>query len=409
MYPTNQFSGIPMQSYVGEYNTMGEIRETMMTQGVPQQLSMMQQYVQTPMFNKSSPAPAASMAYSTRITGDANSVVYYHDGQNNQLNEHSVRQMITADGTVFVEHIPGYSLVYVPNNRPAEQILGMDTNTRASNGSSSKGHGNSTVSRAVRNHKPKIKNAFILYRSFKYKELRKKHPEMNQTDISRLVGKLWGEELEEVKSKFYEEYRKQKVERDNEDPARFLAKRTRHNSLSSRDLQLVDLDINKRHKGSVSSLELDGGNGAKSRPQTSPPKVHEPSIPHAELAADSHHKFDFHNGASLLNTSLFEPSVLQPVPVKQQTPCSSQQTVFTDVVSSALSANDNSDLANTLLNSSMTAVASIVADASGILASVDTSRVTAASAMPASSVLDNTFYNNLMDMPLSEPQTNAQW
>ncbi|KAJ2676667.1 hypothetical protein IWW42_000542 [Coemansia sp. RSA 1085] len=200
MYPTNQFSGIPMQSYVGEYNTMGEIRETMMTQGVPQQLSMMQQYVQTPMFNKSSPAPAASMAHSTRITGDANSVVYYHDGQNNQLNEHSVRQMITADGTVFVEHIPGYSLVYVPNNRPAEQILGMDTNTRASNGSSSKGHGNSTVSRAVRNHKPKIKNAFILYRSFKYKELRKKHPEMNQTDISRLVGKLWGEELEEVKN-----------------------------------------------------------------------------------------------------------------------------------------------------------------------------------------------------------------
>ncbi|KAJ2651693.1 hypothetical protein IWW40_001593 [Coemansia sp. RSA 1250] len=194
MYPTNQFSGIPMQSYVGEYNTMGEIRETMMTQGVPQQLSMIQQYVQTPMFNKSSPAPAASMAHSTRITGDANSVVYYHDGQNNQLNEHSVRQMITADGTVFVEHIPGYSLVYVPNNRPAEQILGMDTNTRASNGSSSKGHGNSTVSRAVRNHKPKIKNAFILYRSFKYKELRKKHPEMNQTDISRLVGKLWGEE-----------------------------------------------------------------------------------------------------------------------------------------------------------------------------------------------------------------------
>ncbi|KAJ2845366.1 hypothetical protein IWW36_004809, partial [Coemansia brasiliensis] len=397
-------------SYVGGYNATSSAPGMMGGQGDPQQLSMMQQYVQTPMFNKSSPAPAASMAHSTRITGDANSVVYYHDGQNNQLNEHSVRQMITADGTVFVEHIPGYSLVYVPNNRPAEQILGMNTNSRVSNGSSGKGHGNSAGSKAARDRKPKIKNAFILYRSFKYKELRKKHPEMNQIEISRLVGKLWSEELEEVKSAFYEEYRKQKVERDNDDSTCSLTKRTRHNSLSSNDLQSASSNSNKRSKNSISSLELDGGNGAKSRPHTSSPMALLSSVSHIGLAANLYQQANTSNEASLLSASQFEPSVLQPAPAKQKAAYSSEQAAFNaDTASSALSSNDSRGMASTFINSGITTDICSIADTSGTSANVDTSQVSVAPFMPADSVLDNSFYSSFMDIPLSEPPINAEW
>ncbi|KAJ2448439.1 hypothetical protein EV183_005443 [Coemansia sp. RSA 2336] len=371
-----------------------------MTQGGPQQQPMMQQYTHPSMFNKLSPTPATSMVQSSRITGDINSAVYYHSGQGSQLVEHSVRQMVTADGTVFVEHIPGFSLVYVPNNWPAEQVLGMNANTRLVKG-------NSAAARASRNHKPKIKNAFILYRSSKCKELREKHPEMNQIEISRLAGKLWSEELEEVKSAFYEKYRKQKVERDNCDSASCFAKRSRRGSSSSRDLPSAVLDANQRHKRSASSLELYEANFEQPRPQTLPPQVHKSSTPYIDSTTDSHQKFDLHDDASLLATSLFEPNVLQPVPVKQHAPYFSQQAVFTESVSSALSANDTNGLANAL-NSSTAVVTSSIADTSGIPASAEISQVSAASAVPASSMLSNTFYDNLMDMPLSELQTNVQ-
>ncbi|KAJ2351304.1 hypothetical protein GGF43_004071, partial [Coemansia sp. RSA 2618] len=122
MYPTGQFGSSPMAS-LGGYSTAAGTPGLMGAAG-DQQLAMMQQYAHTPAFSKPSPAPAASMTCSTRIIGDQNSAVYYHDGMNDTLNEHNVRQMITADGSVFVEHITGYSLVYVPNNRPIDQILG---------------------------------------------------------------------------------------------------------------------------------------------------------------------------------------------------------------------------------------------------------------------------------------------
>ncbi|KAJ1678843.1 hypothetical protein EV182_003246 [Spiromyces aspiralis] len=45
-------------------------------------------------------------------------------------------------------------------------------------------------------------NCFILYRSDKSRELKRLHPELNQTEISSMVGKLWKQESQEVKAKY---------------------------------------------------------------------------------------------------------------------------------------------------------------------------------------------------------------
>ncbi|KAJ1719978.1 hypothetical protein LPJ53_005344 [Coemansia erecta] len=63
--------------------------------------------------------------------------------------------------------------------------------------------------------KPKEKsakpiNAFIKYRSYKIAELKKQHPEVSQTDISRLAGECWKNEAEEIKARFREQYIEEK-------------------------------------------------------------------------------------------------------------------------------------------------------------------------------------------------------
>ncbi|KAJ2777289.1 hypothetical protein GGI15_004559 [Coemansia interrupta] len=63
--------------------------------------------------------------------------------------------------------------------------------------------------------KPKEKsakpiNAFIKYRSYKIAELKKLHPEVSQTDISRLAGECWKNEAEDIKARFREQYIEEK-------------------------------------------------------------------------------------------------------------------------------------------------------------------------------------------------------
>ncbi|KAJ2123771.1 hypothetical protein IW147_002364 [Coemansia sp. RSA 720] len=217
MYPPNQFGSMPMATPLAGYSTGGSTPGLMgATFDHHQQLPVMQQYANTPAFTKPSPAPASATTFSTRIIGDQNSIIYYRDEQDGSFNEHNVRQMVTADGTVYVEHIKGYSLVYVPNNRPIQQILGgvgLHKNGHALHGTLGKTISKKS-SRMSREHSAKPSNKFIMYRSFKSKELRENNPDISQTEISCITASLWKNESEEVKERFQNEYLKLKQEYD---------------------------------------------------------------------------------------------------------------------------------------------------------------------------------------------------
>ncbi|KAJ1783293.1 hypothetical protein LPJ59_006618, partial [Coemansia sp. RSA 2399] len=53
-------------------------------------------------------------------------------------------------------------------------------------------------------------NAFIKYRSYKIAELKRLHPEVSQTEISRLAGECWKTESEEIKNQFRVKYLEEK-------------------------------------------------------------------------------------------------------------------------------------------------------------------------------------------------------
>ncbi|KAJ2278061.1 Chaperone protein dnaJ, partial [Coemansia sp. RSA 370] len=216
MYPPNQFGSMPMAASLGGYSNGSGTPVLMGTPADHQQLSMMQQHAYTPAFSKPSSASAMSAGCLSRIISDQNSIIYYHNDQDGSFNEHNVRQMVTADGTVFVEHITGYNLVYVPNNRPIQQILGSVGLHK--NGHSLHGTLGKTISkknsRMSREHSAKPSNKFIMYRSFKSKELRESNPDISQTEISCMTASLWKNESDEVKKKFQNEYLKLKQEYD---------------------------------------------------------------------------------------------------------------------------------------------------------------------------------------------------
>ncbi|KAJ2696777.1 hypothetical protein H4R19_005708 [Coemansia spiralis] len=111
----------------------------------------------------------------------------------------SVRQFHANDGSVFIEHVPGHCLVFVPNNAQLSQII--------------------SEARRVRKPKPRAKprtksskptNSFIKYRNEKIAELKIQHPDISQTTISRLAGQCWHSESEEVKHSYRKRYLEEK-------------------------------------------------------------------------------------------------------------------------------------------------------------------------------------------------------
>ncbi|KAJ2709734.1 hypothetical protein H4R19_004102, partial [Coemansia spiralis] len=120
MYSGSQFAGNPVPPQMG-YSTPGMAPSVMGGPGDHQQLSMMQQYGHSVFPGKMSPGPLPTHSISARIPGDHDSVIYCHDGRNGGFMENQVRQMVMPDGSVFVEHIPGFSIVYVSNHAPVNQ------------------------------------------------------------------------------------------------------------------------------------------------------------------------------------------------------------------------------------------------------------------------------------------------
>ncbi|KAJ2794929.1 hypothetical protein H4R20_006058, partial [Coemansia guatemalensis] len=307
MYPSNQFGGNPMATSMG-YSAPNGTPQLMGAPGEPQQLPMMQ-YAQSPFQAKASPA-AHPQNFSSRIPGDHESAIYCHDSRNGGVTEHPVRQMVMADGSVFVEHIPGYSLVYVPNNGPIEQVLGdMCAVTRTNTGT---GKGGNTT-RAPRERTGKPSNSFIMYRNFKIKEMREKDPEVNQIDISRMAGSLWKNESEEVKEKFRAKYREEKQLYD----MKKNSKRGRSDTIGtigSDDGLETDFSERvstpgKRRKSEKSGLGLGfgGSNGTKPRSRTLPANTNfNSSNARANIFSDLRKQVAARSGAAFLDSSPFE-------------------------------------------------------------------------------------------------------
>ncbi|KAJ2453299.1 hypothetical protein EV183_002356 [Coemansia sp. RSA 2336] len=185
------------------------------------------------------PGPSVSQLPCSSRIGSANSpcCIYRHDDMVNSTAEHHAQQLCTADGRLFIEHIPNHSIVYIPLSSSIDQVLGGLRKPRAQTKASQQAH-KSTHSQQVqaqqvpqppqqqqqaqqqqqqaqqpRKHKEKSAkpiNAFIKYRSYKIAELKRLHPEVSQTDISRLAGEYWKAESEEVKNQFRYQYREEK-------------------------------------------------------------------------------------------------------------------------------------------------------------------------------------------------------
>ncbi|KAJ1961062.1 hypothetical protein GGI12_003461 [Dipsacomyces acuminosporus] len=183
MPPHNLYSTFPPQTH---YAGVAPIN----TQCIPSP----HQFAKSP----SSSATSPTIVYSSKVTQQPNCTVYCYDKESNVM-EQKVRQFYSADGTSFIEHVPGHCLVFIPNSTNVNYVLRELRKIR----------------QPKTHKKPKEKslkptNAFIKYRNHKIEELKMLHPEISQTDISRMAGECWKSEKEEVKGIFRKQYMEEK-------------------------------------------------------------------------------------------------------------------------------------------------------------------------------------------------------
>ncbi|KAJ1913998.1 hypothetical protein H4S04_004206 [Coemansia sp. S16] len=224
MYGNGQFNNGPM-------NPMGYPAQMMASN--EQLPPMPPPYARSPYSSasaKAGPMPGAQIV-SSRIANDSDCGIFCHDGQSGSTTEFHVRQTISNDGAVFVEHIPGYHVVYVAVGESIDQAIHDSRLTAPVHRPVSKAA--SRASTAVQRDRPlKPCNAFIMYRNHKIAQMRKENPEINQTDISREAAKWWHKESDEVKEVFKAKYREEKQVYDLKKCKRGRADSTAHDSES---------------------------------------------------------------------------------------------------------------------------------------------------------------------------------
>ncbi|KAJ2755209.1 hypothetical protein GGI19_001833 [Coemansia pectinata] len=224
MYGNGQFSNSSM-------NPMGYPAQMMATN--EQMPPMPPPYARSPYSSasaKAGPMPGTQIV-SSRIANDSDCGIFCHDGQSGSTTEFHVRQTISNDGAVFVEHIPGYHVVYVAVGESLDQAIHDSRLTAPAHRPVSKAA--SRASTAVQRDRPlKPCNAFIMYRNHKITQMRKENPEINQTDISREAAKRWRIESDEVKEVFKARYREEKQVYDLKKCKRGRADSAAHDSES---------------------------------------------------------------------------------------------------------------------------------------------------------------------------------
>ncbi|KAJ1643520.1 hypothetical protein LPJ64_004718 [Coemansia asiatica] len=281
MYANQAFGGNQMSSMGYAGSIMGA------PTGAEQQMAMFGAYGNTGHMAKSMPSqPAApgTQTFSSQVLSDSSSFVYCFDEASGTHSEHNVRQMVASDMSVFIEHMPGYHLVFIPVgcnvNMATREMMGghsfsMAGNSHGGSRKGSNGKGNGAKAHAVVEKTSKPSNAFIMYRNHKIEELRQQMPDINQIEISREAGKWWRAESDEVKKHFQDKYREEKLAYDLK-----KSKRSRADSSAGLSDDLTadgETMAPKKKKSKTSrnsnsfSLGLSSGSGgAKPRSQTMP-------------------------------------------------------------------------------------------------------------------------------------------
>ncbi|KAJ2161032.1 hypothetical protein GGF46_001779 [Coemansia sp. RSA 552] len=200
-----------------------------------------------PVFDSFHQAGITQLPCSSRIGSKSSPCsIYRHDGATGITSEHRAEQVCMADGRLFIEHIPNHSLVYIPLSSSIDQVLyslqhrecapkpaqpqPQPQLPRGSSASRQSAQPQAKKPAAPQNQQPaprpqsqpqsqprkykeksaKPINAFIKYRSYKIAELKRLHPEVSQTDISRLAGECWKTESEDIKNQFRVQYMEEK-------------------------------------------------------------------------------------------------------------------------------------------------------------------------------------------------------
>ncbi|KAJ2629398.1 slightly ste11-like protein [Coemansia sp. RSA 1290] len=134
------------------------------------------------------------MSTSSRIITEPGCSVFRSNPDGTPI-EHTSRQIIAVDGKVFIEHVPGHNVVFVPIEMPPSAAIHQRV-------------AGSRVIKARPRAAPLARpsNVFFKYRSVKQRELQMLHPRLNQTVISRMVAEHWKRESKEVKDRFKKEY-----------------------------------------------------------------------------------------------------------------------------------------------------------------------------------------------------------
>ncbi|KAJ2790221.1 hypothetical protein H4R20_007050, partial [Coemansia guatemalensis] len=136
---------------------------------------------------------------SSRVVTEPSCSVYRSTQAGDQMT-HTARQIIAADGKLFIEHVPGHNVIFAPVDVPISSAMHRHS---------------SPISRVI---KPRLRatpalsrpsNVFFKYRSVKQRELQEKHPRLNQTVISRMVAEHWKREPEELKQRYKDEYKEE--------------------------------------------------------------------------------------------------------------------------------------------------------------------------------------------------------
>ncbi|KAJ2489470.1 hypothetical protein IWW47_005252, partial [Coemansia sp. RSA 2052] len=130
---------------------------------------------------------------------DSRSAIFAINKDSSEVMEHKVRQFYAADGTSFIEHVPGHCLVFIPNTTNVEYVLRELRKIRQPK-----------TKPKPKDRSPKPTNAFIKYRNHKIDDLKSMHPDISQTEISRMAGECWKTEPLEVKNLFQRKYQEEK-------------------------------------------------------------------------------------------------------------------------------------------------------------------------------------------------------
>ncbi|KAJ2695736.1 slightly ste11-like protein [Coemansia sp. IMI 209128] len=135
---------------------------------------------------------------SSKVPNDKDSAIFTLT-QDSKVMEHKVRQFYSADGTSFIEHVPGHCLVFIPNTTNVDYVFRELRKARQPK-----------PKPKPKDRSPKPTNAFIKYRNHKIDDLKSMHPDISQTEISRMAGECWRTEPLEVKNMFQKRYQEEK-------------------------------------------------------------------------------------------------------------------------------------------------------------------------------------------------------